>query len=77
MTDWTAQERGVLLGEKGQYPGESNPQKKSVIVADVPATLDWRWHNAVTAVKDQGSCGSCWTFGACSALEGAHAIATG
>ena len=27
-----------------------------------PTSLDWRTKNVITPVKDQGSCGSCWTF---------------
>ncbi|GMI31122.1 hypothetical protein TrCOL_g1076 [Triparma columacea] len=43
----------------------------------LPASVDWREKGVVTAVKDQGGCGSCWAFAATAVLESHIAIETG
>ncbi|XP_020097748.1 ervatamin-B-like [Ananas comosus] len=44
---------------------------------DPPTTVDWRAAGAVTYVRDQGACSSCWAFSAVAAMEGIIQIVTG
>ncbi|CAI0425868.1 unnamed protein product [Linum tenue] len=62
---------GMLHGPRRQTPfshGETD---------NVPASVDWRKNGAVTPIKNQGKCGSCWAFSSVAAVEGINKIKTG
>jgi C1A family cysteine protease len=58
-----------LSGAKFVHTADPNVQ--------IPPSVDWRTQNLVSPVKDQGICGSCWSFSTTGALEGQYAKANG
>merc|ERR1719320_1629235 len=73
---------------KDQYLGYNNPSKVhslnkkstediSFSIKDLPESVDWREKGAISKVKNQGQCGSCWAFATTEMVESYAAIATG
>lgn len=76
LSDWTREEYQKLLGLKNMPKPDrtGRPKLEATNTVGLPTSVNWVTAGKVNAIKNQGSCGSCWSFSANAALESAHAI---
>ena len=74
FSDFHDEEYEAMLGLKQVNMPEIDLTINEVDISNLPESFDWRDEGMVTAVKDQGSCGSCWAFSATEAVESAWMI---
>jgi C1A family cysteine protease len=68
---------GLAESFVGKREKNYNNELSKVNKDSLPASVDWTTAGAVTPIKDQGQCGSCWAFSTVMAIEGGLFVNTG
>jgi len=81
LSDRTEKELKAMRGGFPSHKTRLHPNfdvEKQYDLAELEAkNVDWRQNGVVTAVKDQGNCGSCWSFATAEVVESYYAMLTG
>jgi len=77
FSDLTTHEFGTIYASGTLYDSSEKFDTVNISVGDLPESVDWRTKGAVTAVKDQRQCGSCWAFSTVGVLESFYFINNG
>lgn len=76
FADKTHEEFVAFLKRQSAARPKLNTVYKKPNPVAIPDSIDWRNYGAVSAVKDQGYCGSCWAFSATGVLESTYYLKT-
>jgi len=86
LSDATPEEYRRLLGYDkvvghsawlARNQNSQGQQFQELDISALPMNVDWRTWDVISSVKDQGQCGSCWTFGTAETIESYWALSTG
>ncbi|KAJ1445645.1 hypothetical protein M885DRAFT_625992 [Pelagophyceae sp. CCMP2097] len=77
FTDAAAAPKGLAHQRRTGLLGAKRSALDIDAAEDLPDRVDWREHGIVSAVKDQGGCGSCWAFAVTATMESHIAKETG